>query len=136
MTRTTALFAAVAVSIHVATACLRLGTFVPCPEMPDFAGVYTAAWTMRHGVYMFQKWPPELLQALRAERGLVGDPTPVLSPPIWAWLLQSLTAFAFPTAAWLWLLLLAAMSAWSAATIAQRWDAGVGRRRWLSVCSS
>lgn len=119
ITRIAWLGAALALSIHVTTACLRLGTFVPSPAMPDFAGVYTAAWALRHNVYVSQKWPPELLQTLRVERGLVGEPTAVLSPPIWAWLLQPLTAFSFPTAAWIWLLLLVLMVAWSAVTLAQ-----------------
>ena len=119
MSRTAVFCAAVAVSIHVATAVARLGTLVPSPAMPDFAGVYTAAWTLRHGTYMPAKWPPAMLQTLRAERGLTGEPTPVLSLPVWVWLLQPLTAYSFPTAAWIWLLVLVGLTGWSARRIAQ-----------------
>jgi hypothetical protein len=104
--------------IHLGTALLRLETFFPYPKLMDFAAFYAGAWAVRLGVSPYE-WSAELLERLRAETGLSIYPPTHHSPPLWAWLLQPLTFFAFPTAAIIWLLLLLAFIIWSAMALAQ-----------------
>jgi len=104
--------------MHLGTALLRLGTFFPHPQSVDFAGYYAAAWAVRLGLPVYPK-SYALLHQLRTTQGLSFQPGAMISFPLWPVLLQPLTVFRFPVAAWIWLLILLGLSAWSACALAQ-----------------
>jgi len=110
--------------IHFGTALLRLETFFPYPQLTDFAAFYAGAWSIRIGVSPYE-WSFELLERLRTESGLFIHPPIHHSLPLWAWLLQPLTFFDFRTAAFIWLLLLLVLVAWSTIVLVR--TAGYGR---------
>jgi alpha-1,2-mannosyltransferase len=101
-----------AIVIHAGTALLRIDSFLPHPQMQDFAGYYSRAWRMRHDVELPDR-APKLLARLRAEAGLDLKPARTFGPPLWPWLLQPLTMLRYPVAAWLWFVSLLAMIAWA-----------------------
>ncbi len=118
---------ALGAAIHVGTAVVRLGDVVHPARMKDFAGLYAAAWAMRHGLSPYTQLPADLLNTLRVEQQLAVAPSPMLATPLWPWLFQPLTALSFPVAAWLWLVVLLVMAGWSAVSLAR--IAGCAARR-------
>ena len=96
--------AVVGAILHVGTALLRLGTFIPYPRLLDFASFYAGAWALRQGLSPY-RWGPEL-ESLQRALGLT-FPLPN-SPPAWLLFVAPLTWLPFRAAAWLWLALLLA----------------------------
>jgi alpha-1,2-mannosyltransferase len=115
----TAVVLSLGAAIHVGTAALRLGDVVHPARMKDFAGVYTAAWAMRHGLSPYAPPPADMLETLRVEQQLAVAPSPMLATPLWPWLFQPLTVMSFPLAAWLWLVGLLVLVGWSAIRLAR-----------------
>jgi alpha-1,2-mannosyltransferase len=103
--------------IHAGTALLRLSTFFPTPKLLDFAGFYASAWAIRQGLSPYNL-PPDWLQNLQAAQAIPLTPPPIYNPPFWPWLLQPLTWFGFPVAAFIWLALNLALLVWITITLA------------------
>jgi Glycosyltransferase family 87 len=103
--------------MHVGTALIRLETLVPHPRPLDFASYYFSAWKVRLDMPTVQA-SPQLLESLQQHQGLSVRPTMLNSPPVWPWLLQPLTLLRFPVAAWLWVMILVGVVAWSAMILA------------------
>ena len=91
--------------IHVGTAILRLESFFPFPQALDFSSYYAAAWSVRLRISPYS-WSESLLEFLSESQQLMNVPPVHNSPPLWAILLQPLTALLFPSAATLWLVIL------------------------------
>jgi hypothetical protein len=88
--------------IHFGTAAVRINGF----HSVDFSSYYAAASSIRLDISPYP-FSPELL-AFLAETQDMPEKVPLFnSPPLWAWLLQPLTVLPFPSAAALWLLILA-----------------------------
>jgi hypothetical protein len=94
----------VAAFIHLATAALRLTTFLPFPQTAGFASYYAAGWSVRLGLSPYSP-PPAFVEWLVVSRGLPPSPPAHYSTPLWTWALQPVTFLSFPVAATLWLLL-------------------------------
>jgi hypothetical protein len=103
--------------LHLGTAVLRLGTFLPYPRLLDLASFYAGAQALRLGASPYA-WGGTLDRLQRA----IGVPFPLPnSPPAWLMLLSPLTCLPFPAAAWTWLsvlLLMLVASAWLLAALA------------------
>ncbi len=104
--------------LHASTAIFRLDTFFPYPQLVDFAAFYAGAWAVRLGTSPYE-WHPAVIEYLRTVQGLRIHPPVLHSPPAWAWLLQPLTLFDFPTATLIWLVLLLGLAIWSAFLLAR-----------------
>lgn len=104
--------------LHAGTALLRLDTFFPYPQLVDFAAFYAGAWAVRLDTSPYE-WHPAVIEYLRTAQGLRIHPPVLHSPPTWAWLLQPLTLFDFPTATFIWLVLLLGLVIWSAFLLAR-----------------
>ncbi|MBC7260665.1 MAG: DUF2029 domain-containing protein, partial [Chloroflexi bacterium] len=104
--------------IHAGTALLRINTFFPYPKLLDFAGFYAAAWAIRQGQSPYSV-SVDWLRALQATQNIPFLPPLIYNPPFWPWLLQPLTLFHFPVAAWLWVLLNLVLLAWAALALSQ-----------------
>ncbi len=90
--------------IHLGTAALRMNSFFPAVQALDFSSYYAAAWSLRLGMSPYTL-SPDLLDFLAKTQNLIHTPPICASSPLWVWLLQPITAIAFPSAAALWLLL-------------------------------
>jgi hypothetical protein len=115
---------------QVGTALLRLSTFFPTPKLLDFAGFYASAWAIRQGLSPYNL-PAEWLQGLQTAQAIPLTPPVIFNPPFWPWLLQPLTSFSYPVAAFIWVLLNLALLAWATTALAH--IAGYGhpaRRSW------
>ena len=90
--------------VHLGTAALRMNSFFPTVQAMDFSSYYAAAWSFRLGMppYAFS---PGLLDFLAKTQNLTHTPPLCASSPLWIWLIQPMTALAFPSSAALWLLL-------------------------------
>ncbi|MBC7232036.1 MAG: DUF2029 domain-containing protein [Chloroflexi bacterium] len=98
--------------IHVGTALLRVSTFFPYPKLVDWAGFYAAAWAIRQGQSPYSM-SVDWLRALQTAQDIPFLPPLIYNPPFWPWLLQPLTLFHFPVAAWVWVLLNLTLLAWA-----------------------
>lgn len=97
--------------VHVGTAILRLGAFLPFPQSIDFSAFYVAAHAMRQRLSPYGL-SSDWLSALQHQVALPFSPPPIYNPAAWPWLLQPLTYVQFPIAAWLWLILNLGLLIW------------------------
>jgi ABC-type multidrug transport system fused ATPase/permease subunit len=104
-----AIIAVLAACVHFGSAALRINSFFPSVQAYDFSSYYTAAWSIRLNMSPYSS-PPEVLDYLAKTQNLLHIPPICASTPLWAWLMQPLTAFPFPSAAALWLLILIALA--------------------------
>jgi alpha-1,2-mannosyltransferase len=89
--------------LHLGTAILRLNSFFPFPRAVDFSAFYAGAGAVREGISPYE--PSEAwLTAFVARQAMPSRPPRLYNPPFWPWILQPLTALAYPTAAWVWTL--------------------------------
>jgi hypothetical protein len=119
----------IGIATHFGTALLRLKEFVPVPRVLDFCIYYVGAWSIRKGYSPFDM-SPELLTMLREHKGFVSPLSPHLTSPLWALLLQPMTLFSFPAAAWVWLGILLGVTCLSTILLARtagytRWRASI-----------
>ncbi len=108
------LIAAPGAFVHLGTALLRLGTFLPYPRLIDLASFLGGAWALRLGVSPYTEGPA--VMRLREATGLAFPLTN--SPPGWLLMFVPLTLLPFPVAAALWLGVLLAVTALSAHLLA------------------
>lgn len=104
--------------IHGTTALLRLSTFFYPPRSVDFGAFYASSWAVRLGLSPYD-YSSAIQSDLIARTHIPFTPPPIFNPPAWPFLLQFLTQFDFPAAAYLWLALNVGLIGWISVVLAE-----------------
>ncbi len=98
---------AIGLVTNLGTAALRINRIFPLPKIVDFASYYSYALALRMGESIYPL-SEDFISRVQLDKALY-LPVPVLhSPPLWIALIIPLTYLRFPTAAWIWMSILAA----------------------------
>lgn len=115
--------------VHITTAVLRLSTFFYPPRSVDFGGFYISSWAVRLGFSPYD-YSSAFQSDLITRTHIPFTPPPIFNPPAWPFLLQFLTLFDFPAAAYLWLALNVALIGWISVVLADVAGIATLRAKW------